>query len=364
MVDKRFIEDTQKELLECFDSEESFHHLALKLKRIIRFQVAVFFEIDWKTTSIVPTSFFPTGKRTVSGLKNISLSLSSSAIDIFSRGWIRLHPADGTSIIPDRALNDLPSPVFLFPLMVKQRVLCAVGLSGLKYNGEKDLHRLSHLFHLLSPVMEKNMLLDKTVRRNQRLETIIGLGTETYCIVNRGGDIIEFIPGNDNFLGYTTEEVTRKPAYLLFPGGSEALKALWKQIGNRNSNIAGLVNLTSGKKSLASLSVTKVLLKYTLHKEYYLIRMESLEEELQRSIPSISIFGKKPLEHSYAVRVHLCTKNLYCIRRWGEQAQYAGEGKFLVHTPMFLEERCRQGEGCVSEVTSIRNDPHTEVARE
>lgn len=364
MTDKQIIEDLKTELIECFDSGESFLHLGMSLKRLARFQLAIFFEIDWNTISLVPLNFFPSATRKVLKLQNLSIPFDSSIIDIFSQSWIPFKKAGERSGLIGREIDELPEPFVLFPLKVKQRVLCAIGLSGLKYKKEKDLDDLSELFRQLSPVLEKNMVIDKSMRRNQRLETIIGQGPTTYFIVNRTGHINEFLPCNKNFLGYTPERVVREPLSLLFPMGKPILKAIWKQVRSNNSRVWGLVNLANGSKNLASLTVEKVLLKYTLQKEYYLVGIEPLESELLGSISSDKTSLATQKDGCSVIRVHICTENFRCIRRCGKMAEYSGEGTFIVHNATFKDERCALENNCLTEYLSVGNHPRTEVAIE
>jgi hypothetical protein len=362
MTDLYSVEEVKNELIECFDSGESFLHLGLMLKRCIRFQVAILFEIDWKTITLVPLNFFPSASRKILKLQNLSIPFDSSIIDIFSQKWIPIKRKGEQSGFMNKSLSELPDPFILFPLKVKQRVLSAIGISGLKYKKEEELEELSDLFQRLSPVLEKNMLIDKSVRRNQRLETIIGLGPTTYFIINRTGYINEFIPCDNNFLGYTPEEVIRKPASLLFPMGSPILKTIWKQVKKDNNRVWGLVNLANRKRNLASLTVRKVLLKYTLQKEYYLVGIEPMESDLFASLSSDPASPKKPADGSQTIRVHICPENLRCIRRCGAMAQYFGEGKFVIENPSFKDERCEPQSNCLTEFLLVGNDANAEIA--
>lgn len=364
LADNQTIEEIKNELIDCFDSGESFLHLGMILKRLIRFQVAIFFEIDWKTVNLVPLNFFPSASRKVLKLQNLAIPFDSSIIDIFSQQWIKIKKEGERSGFMNRALDDLPEPFILFPLKVKQRVLSAIGLSGMKYKKEKDLDDLSELFRQLSPLLEKNMLIDKSVRRNQRLETIIGLGPTTYFIVNRKGYINEFLPCNKNFLGYTAEEVIRKPVSLLFPMGNTILKTIWKEVKSNNNRVWGLLNLSNGRKNLASLTVEKVLLKYTLQKEYYLVGIEPMENELLGSISPEPTKLKKQADTRSIIRVHICPENLRCIRRCGKMAEYAGEGMFIIDNPSFNDERCIPEKKCLAEFLSVGNDSDSDIARE
>lgn len=357
------LEEIKNDLIECFDSGESFLHLGLILKQLIRFHVAIFFEIDWKTINLVPLNFFPSATRRVLKLQNLSIPFDSSIMDIFSQNWILVNRKGERSGFINGNLNELPDPFYLFPLKVKQRVLSAIGISGLKCKMEKDLDELSDLFRQVAPLLEKNMLMDKSVRRNQRLETIIGLGPVTYFVVDRTGYINEFIPCNENFLGYSAEEVIRKPLSIIFPMGVPILKLIWKQVRKENNKVCGLVSKSNGKRNLASLTVQKVLLKYTLQREYYLVGIEPLESEFFSRPSTESPADGVTDGTSLAIKVHLCPENLRCIRRCGKMALYHGEGKFVIDNASFKEERCNPRKYCLTEFASIGNNPDSIVLR-
>ncbi len=353
------IEELKRSLLESFDIEESFLIVGMKLKNHLRFQLAVFFEVDWKNLYLIPAAMFPSARRSILTYKHREISVSDFIYDIFSKPWIEFTGKSSANSPDERLPDCFPAPFFLFPLKVKQRIMSAVGIGGMTNPSEENLKMVAKIIEETAPILEKNLLIDRTIKRNQRLETIIGSGDSTYLVVDRGGYVSDYIPDHDNSLGFSQEEVARKPITHLLGNSEGIVRRIWKDVFRGNSCFTILINNSGNRKELATVSIKKALLKYTLQKEYYLLRIRSIEQDLAKRFSMSPDTGETCLH----VKIKLCPENLICVKKLGKKVHYIGEGKFLVTAGEFMKERCNENPGCITEISTISYDSKVKQIR-
>ncbi|RMG58620.1 MAG: hypothetical protein D6713_07325 [Deltaproteobacteria bacterium] len=347
------LEDLKRALLESFDIEESFLILGMRMKNVFRFQVAIFFEVDWKNLVLVPTCLFPSAKKGLLRRKDREVQVSSLLYELFSKPYLAITGNGGTEeVIP----GIFPKPLYLFPLKVKQRVMSVIGLGGAGEQPRGKLDAMALLLQEIAPYLEKNLLIDRTIRKNQRLETIIGCGASSYVVVDRAGYVIDYIPDSENRLGFNQEKVSRKHLSTLLPEGQGEVREMWRAFP-RKENFTLLLTDGKERRIMTDLTVRKVLLKYSLQKEYYLLKVVSIEDELRERYADRLSSDENVLH----LTVTFCPENLLCIKRMGRGVSYLGEGRFLVSTREFLRARCDGSNSCFARISPIRHHPQPEL---
>lgn len=349
------IEEIRKGLLECFDARETFLQLGQTLKRISPFHLSILYEIDWKSTSLQPLASYPLRPDSFPKLEESPIPFASHISLLFSQDWLDL--TEEVDLFPHALVKsrEIPHPLILFPLKVRQRILSAIAFCGFPCKERKVLETVSTFLKEVSPIMEKNMLVEKTARKNQRLETILNFSMSHYLVINRAGIITDYLPGKEILLDYKAEDLVGKDISSLFPKGKGVIKTIMNHAETGGRGVTALLTLSTGEKELATVTVEKVILKYNQKREYFLLRIDS-PDLARKEIPGSPREGEGR-DEEILMKVHLCPENLNCIKMLGRRSRYMGKGLFLIHGPSFQEERCGEECPCLTELISVSNHP-------
>ncbi len=348
------IDEIRKGLLDCFDAGETFLQLGQTLKCISPFHFSILYEIDWKSTTLLPLAIYPLKPGSFPSAENISIPFAFHISSLFSQDWIEL--SNEGDLFPPASMNSwettLP-PLILFPLKVKQRILSAIAFYGFPCRERAILEKVSSFLKEVSPIIEKNILVEKTARKNQRLETILNFSMSHYLVINRAGIITDFLPGKENLLGFTPESLVGQDISSLFPRGKGVMKTIMNHADTGGRGVTVLITLANGEKELASVTVVKTILKYSQKREYFLLRIDP-SDLTRKEIPG-SGREEEERDGEILMKIHLCPENLNCIKMLGRRSRYMGKGLFLIHGPSFQEERCGEECTCLTELISVSN---------
>jgi PAS domain-containing protein len=350
-------EEIKREFLHCFNAGEAFSCLAEKLNGKLNFHQVLLFEIDWLSMTLHPISIFPSISKELAARRDLFIPLINSVSDIFSLKWFTLEPGWGVDQPTAESKSPMCRSLLAFPLKVDQRVSSLIAFSGFQSKEVDELEQVSSFLEEISPLVEKCLLMEKTARRNQRLETILNSGNSNYFIIDRAGDIIEFIPGQDNFLEFNPEEVTGQSFSRLFSRSTHFLEFFRDFIQIESKPLTALLKFPSTAKVLSTLTVEKILLRYNQEREYFLVKVERYHNK--EKTPPSSSSGRNDMtsDGDLFMRVHFCPENLHCVKRLGRHARYMGEGIFLTEGTILNEERCKESGNCLTDLISVGNNP-------